>query len=35
MEERAGEEGMLSTCPDEERMGMKGQLGRGNKAEVA
>jgi hypothetical protein len=35
MEEWGGEEGMLSTCPDGERMGMKGQLGRGNEAEVA
>jgi hypothetical protein len=35
MEERGRGEGMLSTCPDGERMGKKGQLGRGNQAEVA
>jgi hypothetical protein len=35
MEEWGGEEGTLSTCPDGERMRMKGQLGRGNEAEVA
>jgi hypothetical protein len=35
MEEWGEEEGMLSTCPDGKRMGMKGQLGRGNEAGVA
>jgi hypothetical protein len=31
MEERGGDEGTLSTCPDGERMGIKGQLGGGRK----
>lgn len=31
MEEWGGDEGMLSTCPDGERMGMKGRVGRGRK----
>ena len=35
MEEQGEEEGMLSTCPDGEQMGMKGELGRVRKAEVA